>query len=82
MDKDRKAICDAISTMLDNPGEGGIFPTSTCYTVLEHYIASVRIEAIGWCHAEACTTLDRGDDPRLTEVPDILRRALVDLSKP
>ena len=80
MDKDRKVICKIISHMLDNPGECEIYPTSTAYTRLEHYIDGVRAEAIGWMHAEACTTLDGGDDPRLTEVPDILERAKKDLA--
>jgi len=38
------------------------------------------MEAIGWSHAEACVTLDNGGDPRLTEVPDILTRAMTDLA--
>jgi len=80
MDKDRTAICKIVSKMLDNPDKSGIFPTSTAYTELEHYIEGVRAEAIGWIHADACTTLDKGDDPRLTEVPDILARSKVDLA--
>lgn len=52
---------------------------STSYTRLEHYIESVRMEAIGWTHADMCITLDRGDDPRLTEIPDLLERAAEDL---
>jgi len=79
MDKDRTAICKIISDMLDNPDESGIYPTSTCYTRLEHYIEGVRMEALGWCHADACMALDRGFDPRLTEVPDIIERASNDL---
>lgn len=81
MDKDRIAICNIISDMLDSDTENGIYPTSTCYTRLEHYIESVRTEAIGWMHAEACTTLDNGGDPRLTEVPEMLSRARSDLAK-
>lgn len=57
MDKDRKVICKIISKMLDNPDKIGIYPTSTAYTELEHYIEGVRAEAIGWTHADACTTL-------------------------
>ena len=81
MKRDRIAVYKIISKMLDNPDDSGIYPTSTAYTELEHYIESIRMEAIGWMHAEACTTLDKGDDPRLTEVPDIQSRALVDLAK-
>jgi len=81
MKKDRKIICDIISDMLDNPDEHEIYPTSTAYTRLEHYIEQVRAEAIGWMHAEACTTFDRGDDPRLTNVPEMYQRALKDLEE-
>ena len=80
MDKDRTAICNIISHMLDNPDKWGIYPTSTAYTRLEHYIEGVRAEAIGWTHAEACTTLDAGDDPRLLNVPEMYARAKKDLS--
>jgi len=81
MDKDRKIICDIISDMLDNPNEHEIYPTSTAYTRLEHYIEQVRSQALGWMHAEACTTLDRGDDPRLMNVQEIYQRALKDLEE-
>ena len=80
MDKDRTAICRIVSKMLDNPDKVGIYPTSTVYTELEHYIEGVRAEAIGWMHADACTMLDCGDDPRVAEVPDIYSRAMTDLS--
>ena len=80
MDKDRTAICEIISDMLDNPDSSGIYPTSTAYIRLEHYIDGVRAEAIGWTHADACTSLDKGDDPRLSNVPDMLARAKVDLA--
>ena len=79
MNKDRTAICDIISEMLDNPDESGIYPTSTAFTKLELYIESVRAEAIGWTHAEACVSLDRGGDPRVNNVPEMFSRALVDL---
>lgn len=75
MDKDRRKICTIISNMLDNPDKCGIYPTSTAYTELEHYIKGVRIEAIGWAHAYFCAVLDRGDDPRLVEVPEIISQA-------
>lgn len=74
-DKDRTEICNIISDMLDNPDEHGIYHTSTAYTRLELYIEGVRAEAIGWAHADACVTMDKGGDPRLVEVPDLLRRA-------
>lgn len=80
MDKDRTAICKIISKMLDNPDKSGIYPTITAYTELEHYIEGVRAEAIGWMHADACTMLDRGNDPRMAKVPNIYSRAMTDLA--
>lgn len=80
MDKDRATICNIISEMLDNPNKYGIYPTTNTYDALEKYIEGVRIEAIGWVHADACTTLDRGQDYRHVEVPGILERAMVDLA--
>ena len=62
MDKDRTAICNIISEMLDAPDKHGIYPTSTAFTRLEHYIEGVRAEAIGWMHSNACATLDKGND--------------------
>ena len=81
MDKDRTEICKIMSDMLDNPDEHGIYPTSTAYTRLEHYIEGVRAEAIGWASADACTALDKGEDPRVTNVPGMLERARVDLNR-
>ena len=80
MDKDRTAICRIVSKMLDNPDEHGIYPTSTAYTELELYIEGVRYQALGWAHAECCTILDKGDDPRLTDIPGMVDRARADLS--
>ena len=80
MDKDRKAICDIISQMFDNQDDSGIYPTSTCYTKLEHYIEGVRAEAIEWTHVDACVALDKGDDPRINNVPEMLERAKKDLA--
>ena len=80
MTKDREKIYQIISKMLDNPDEYEIYHTATAYTELEHYIEQERMLAIGWCHADACTTLDNGGDPRILEVPDILERAIKDLS--
>lgn len=81
MRKDRNEIYKIVSKMLDNPDKEGIYPTSTAFIELEHYIESVRAEAIGWMHADACTMLDRGDDPRTAEVPDIYSRAMIDLTR-
>lgn len=80
MDKDRTAICSIISKMLDNPDEHGLYPTSAAFDELESYIEGERAMAIGWTHADANFTLDKGGDPRHSEVPEMLRRARVDLA--
>ncbi len=46
---------------------------------LEHYIEGVRSEAIGWALAHACAAMDKGEDPRNSDVPDMLVRARKDL---
>jgi hypothetical protein len=79
MDKDRVAIEKILADMFDAPDKNGIYPTSTAYTRLEHYIESQRVEAIGWMHANACVALDNGNDPRLENVPEMLARAQKDL---
>jgi hypothetical protein len=81
MDKDRTVICKIISRMLDNPDKQGIYPTSTAYAELEHYVEKVRYKSIGWMHADACATLDKGGDPRTVSIPDIIDRSRTDLSK-
>ena len=80
MDKDRKAVFKIVSDMLYNKDVNGIFITETFYDRIEHYIESVRAEAIGWAHADACCDLDNGNDPRLTNIQDILARAQKDLA--
>lgn len=75
MDRDRTAICQIIGGMLDNPDEHGIFSTSTCFTKLEHYIETVRAEALGFAHGYACSILDEGKDPRTIQVPELLEKA-------
>jgi len=80
MDKDRTAICNIISEMLDNPDEHEIYPTTNAYDALEKYIEGVRAEAIGWTYADACVSLDKGQDYRQIEVPSILDRAISDLA--
>ena len=80
MDKDRTAICNIMSEMLNSPDKDGIYPVSTAYTRLEYYIEGVRAEAVGWTHADNCVCLDRGKDPRLKNVPDMLYRAQKDLN--
>ena len=81
MDKDRTAICEIISEMLDNPDECGIYPTSECFDQLEKYVEEERAKAMGWMHAEACSNLDNDIDLRTMEVPEIYARSLKELSK-
>ncbi len=81
MKRDRIEICRIISYMLDHPDKNEIYPTTNAYDALEEYINKVRVETIGWAHADACTALDKGDDYRKADVPGILRRALCDLSQ-
>ena len=37
------------------------------------------VEAIGWAYADCCATLDKGKDPRQTEMGGVLKRAVKDL---
>lgn len=41
----------------------------------------LRVEAIGWAHADACYDLDAGRDPRQNEIPEMLERAIFDLEE-
>ena len=79
MKKDRTAICNVMSELLDNPDESGIYPTTKAYDALEAIVEGARVEAIGWTHADACCDLDNGKDPRKKEVPGMLERAFLDL---
>ena len=81
MKRDRSTVYDIINDMLNNPDAQGIYPTSTAYIRLEHYIEQVRMEAIGWTHASMCIMLDRGIDPRSEEIPGLLAQAEKDLGK-
>jgi len=79
VDKDRKAICDIINNMLNGRDEDGVYPKAIAYDRLEALVHGARCEAIGWTHADACTDLDKGKDPRKKIVPEMLERAEVDL---
>jgi hypothetical protein len=80
MKKDRMAIMQVISVMLDNPSEYGIYPTTKAYDTFENLFNEIRIEALGWMYAQACTMLDNGEDMRAMEVSNLLKEALKDLS--
>ncbi len=79
MERDRIEIVKIISDMLDHPDDCGLYPTSTAYTRLEWYINAERMKAIGWAHTKACIAMDRKEDPRLLEIPDIIEQAEKDL---
>lgn len=81
MGKDRTAICEIMSEMLDNPDDCGIYPTTEAYNKLEALVHAARTEAIGWTHADACCDLDAGRDPRQKEIPEMLERAILDLDE-
>lgn len=80
VDKDRTQICKIISEMLDNPDKQGIYPTSTAYMRLEHYIEQERMQALGWTHINACMALDKGVDPRTICIPSMIESARKDLA--
>ncbi len=79
--KDRTKICKIISNMLNNPNEHGIYPTDTAYSQLEMYMIQERVQVLGWMYAEACNALDRGEEIRTMEIPDILARMHKDLDQ-
>jgi hypothetical protein len=56
------------------------YPTPMGLSRFETYLQQVRMEALGWMHAECCIILDNGGDPRTVDIPDILSRAFKDLS--
>ena len=81
MERGRTRVCEIISEMLDNPDKTGIYPTGKAYNDLIEYVHQERFQVLGWMHAEACTSLDRGIDIRKTNVPMMLDRAKSDLEK-
>lgn len=80
IDKDRANVHRAVSEMLENPDECGIYPTGKAYDELIALIQSARHEGLGWMHAELCSRLDKGEDPRTVEVPELLEAANYDLA--
>ena len=67
MDKDRTEIVKIFETMFNGEDSNGIYPTSTAYMQLEHYIQQERNRAIGCTHSACCIALDKGNDPRTVE---------------
>ena len=56
------------------------FDSGQLFNRLSELIDKARIEAIGWAYADCCITLDRGGDPRQTEMSGVLKRAQDDLN--
>lgn len=68
--------CDGLQTVYDR--------TPPFVLAMQERIAALEVkwvQAIGWAYADCCTTLDAGGDPRQTEMPDVLRRATIDLKE-
>lgn len=49
--------------------------TNSVVALVRNMQDKAQYEAIGWCHAFCCASLDDGIDPRGIEVPDILEKA-------
>ena len=47
---------------------------------LTELLGSVRAEAVGWAWTEACSQHDRGMDPRLMPIPELLEKSNADLN--
>lgn len=80
--QDRSDIHNIIKWMFANDNEQGIFPTTETYNKFEELLKKVRIEALGWTWAEACVQLDKGEDPRKYEQPQLISRIERDLNPP
>lgn len=76
MSKDSTKIFSVLGSLLDNPGTDLI---KSAYEKLEDLIREARVEAIGWAYADCCVTLDKGKDPRQTDMSDVLERSYKDL---
>lgn len=61
-------------------GKKGSIEEFSCAKDLVELLESVRVEAIGWTWAEACSQSDRGMDVRRFEVPLLLDKAKADLN--
>lgn len=76
MEKDKEAISEIVNKLVVSK----LYAT-TAINDLEKLVESARIEAIGWAYADCCVDLDKGKNPRKNNMPDVLNRALNDLSK-
>ena len=79
MKSDREKIVNIITDMIEDVDEYGIFPTTKAYDKLEMFIAEQRMLTMGWTIADACITLDNGEDPRKIEISGKVPRMYKDL---
>lgn len=77
---DKERVADIVNAMLDDPDPIGIYPTTRCFDQLQELLGSVRAEAIGWTWTEACSQYDRGMDPRLTAISQLMIKAAPELN--
>ena len=80
MKYDRERIVGIIDKMLDNARRKGIYQTEECINELEKLVGDVRAEAVAHTWTEACSTYDRGMDPRNVTVPLLVSKAIADLN--
>ena len=62
-----------MDTMFNSPDGCTMDSVSTACTQLEYLINQQERIAIGWTHSYCCIQMDEGDDPRLIEVPELLK---------
>ena len=49
------------------------------FTQMRQKIEIAGFEAIGWAYADCCIDLDKGKDPRKTEMSDVIERYKKDI---
>lgn len=76
---DRERLIEIVHEVVygDRPD---MYRVEKCYDQLEELLGSVRAEAVGHTWTEACSQYDKGMDPRLFEMPLLLKKAIADLN--
>ena len=77
---DRERIVAIIDKMLDNARRKGVYQTEECIEELEKLVGDVRSEAVAHTWTTACSTYDKGQDPRNVGVPGLVAQAISDLN--
>lgn len=80
MKYDRERVVAIIDKMLDDARRRGIYQTDECINELEKLIGDVRSEAVAHTWTTACSTYDKGHDPRNMSVPSLVAQAIADLN--